>query len=270
MAVLTKTQRKMVGKGKLGDDVPISKAQRESSKRALSTGDLALGLIPLSVGVAGARLLATEGAKAVTKRYGSGVAKTIIKYKDKFKSVLNPASNMSKKLKSTGRFMDPKSGRFITKSQAKLLKMEGTARKGVGAATLAGLVGVAASGGGDSRKRNEEIGEPGTVTDTGDSRKRNEEIGEPGTVTDTGRTPKPKLVDRKGKSPYSDDSTQDDYALRTKVSTRDKAEEENISEAAAEQNLKRGGPVKKKKATAAKSKYGMKKGGFTSKGGAYY
>ena len=158
----------------------------------------------------------------------------------------------------------------VTKTEGQRMVAEKNARRIATLGTVAGVLGVAASGGGDSRKRNEEIGEPGTVTDTGDSRKRNEEIGEPGTVTDTGRTPKPKLVDRKGKSPYSDDSTQDDYALRNKVSTRDKAKEENISDSAAEQNLRRGGPVKKKKAGAAKTKYGMKKGGFTSKGGSYY
>jgi hypothetical protein len=278
---LTPTQRKAYekGEGMLEDDVPMSRAQRESSKRALSTGDLALGLVPLSVGVAGARLLATEGAKAVTKKYGPSIAKTIVKYKDKFKSVLDPASNMSKKLKTTGRFMDPKSGRFISKPQAKLLKMEGTARKTVGAATLAGLAGVAASGDDDktsSPARNNlglslsgEIGEPGTVTDLGDYGKTNSKP-KPGMATKK----KASLVDRKGKSPISDDSTQDDYALRNKVSIRDKAKEENISDSAAEQNLRRGGPVKKKKkaskAGAAKTKYGMKKGGFTSKGGAYY
>ena len=139
----------------------------------------------------------------------------------------------------------------VTKTEGQLMVAEKNARRLGTLGTVAGVLGVAASGGGDSRKRNEEIGEPGTVTDTG-------------------RTPKPKLVDRKGKSPYSDDSTQDDYALRNKVSTRDKAKEENISDSAAEQNLRRGGPVKKKKAGAAKTKYGMKKGGFTSKGGAYY
>ena len=153
----------------------------------------------------------------------------------------------------------------VTKTEGQLMVAEKNARRLGTLGTVAGVLGVAASGGGDSRKRNEEIGEPGTVTDTGDSRKRNEEIEE---VVEA--KPKPKLVDRKGKSPYSDDSTQDDYALRNKVSTRDKAKEENISDSAAEQNLRRGGPVKKKKAGAAKTKYGMKKGGFTSKGGAYY
>ena len=153
----------------------------------------------------------------------------------------------------------------VTKTEGQLMVAEKNARRLGTLGTVAGVLGVAASGGGDSRKRNEEIGEPGTVTDTGDFRKRNEEIGE---VVEA--KPKPKLVDRKGKSPYSDDSTQDDYALRNKVSTRDKAKEENISDSAAEQNLRRGGPVKKKKAGAAKTKYGMKKGGFTSKGGAYY
>ena len=137
---------------------------------------------------------------------------------------------------------------------------EKNARRLATLGTIAGVLGVAASGDDDKTSLSGEIGEPGTVTDLGS--------GKP-TSSPTPK-PKPKLVDRGGKSPYSDDSTQDDYALRNKVSTRDKAKEENISESAAEQNLRRGGPVKKKKAGTVSSKYGMKKGGFTSKGGAYY
>lgn len=76
--------------------------------------------------------------------------------------------------------------------------------------------------------------------------------------------PKPELVERKGPS-YSDDMTQRDYGLMEKVRIRDKAEEENIGEAAAEANLKKGGTVRKAKP----SKYGMKKGGFTKRGGMY-
>jgi hypothetical protein len=75
---------------------------------------------------------------------------------------------------------------------------------------------------------------------------------------------KPKLVKRKGPS-YSDDMTQSDYGLREKVRIRDKAEEENIGEAAAEANLKKGGTVRKAKP----AKYGMKHGGFTKRGGMY-
>lgn len=75
---------------------------------------------------------------------------------------------------------------------------------------------------------------------------------------------KPKLVKRTGPS-YSDDMTQDDYGLREKVRIRNKAEEENIGEAAAEANLKKGGTVRKAKPT----KYGMKHGGFTKRGGMY-
>ena len=231
--------------------------------------------IPLLGPVAG--LAAKSVAKAV-KKYGPDLVKMAKKF---WTPVKRQTMKGGDRKTDESAFVVYKSGKTksgspnmsmkkVTKAEGQLMVKEKNARRLATLGTVAGVLGVAASGGGDSRKRNEEIGEPGTVTDTGDSRKRNEEIGEPGTVTDTGRTPKPKLVDRKGKSPYSDDSTQDDYALRTKVSTRDKAEEENISEAAAEQNLKRGGPVKKKKATAAKSKYGMKKGGFTSKGGAYY
>ena len=107
------------------------------------------------------------------------------------------------------------------------------------------------------------------------------EIGEPDTTMPPVSKKKPKaesksnskskskskaeLVKRKGPS-YSDDMTQDDYGLREKVRIRDKAKEENIGEAAAEQNLKKGGAVTRK---AKPSRYGMKKGGFTKRGGMY-
>ena len=232
-------------------------------------------LIPIPV--LGPGLAAKSTAKAV-KKYGPDLVKMAKKF---WTPVKRQTMKKGDRATDESAFVVFKPGKTksgspnmsmkkVTKTEGQRMVAEKNARRIATLGTVAGILGVAASGGGDSRKRNEEIGEPGTVTDTGDSRKRNEEIGEPGTVTDTGRTPKPKLVDRKGKSPYSDDSTQDDYALRNKVSTRDKAKEENISDSAAEQNLRRGGPVKKKKAGAAKTKYGMKKGGFTSKGGSYY
>jgi hypothetical protein len=102
------------------------------------------------------------------------------------------------------------------------------------------------------------------------------ETGEPGTTMPpkppARKKDKPKLEKREGPS-YSivtgsvaDDMTQDDYGLMEKVRIRDKAEEENIGEAAAEQNLKKGGAVTRK---AKPSKYGMKHGGFTKRGGMY-
>ena len=226
--------------------------------------------IPLLGPVAG--LAAKSTAKAV-KKYGPDLVKMAKKF---WTPVKRQTMKKGDRATDESAFVVFKPGKTksgspnmsmkkVTKTEGQLMVAEMNARRLATLGTVAGVLGVAASGGGDSRKRNEEIGEPGTVTDTGDSRKRNEEIGE---VVEA--KPKPKLVDRKGKSPYSDDSTQDDYALRNKVSIRDKAKEENISDSAAEQNLRRGGPVKKKKAGAAKTKYGMKKGGFTSKGGSYY
>ena len=226
--------------------------------------------IPLLGPVAG--LAAKSTAKAV-KKYGPDLVKMAKKF---WTPVKRQTMKKGDRATDESAFVVFKPGKTksgspnmsmkkVTKTEGQRMVAEMNARRLATLGTVAGVLGVAASGGGDSRKRNEEIGEPGTVTDTGDSRKRNEEIEE---VVEA--KPKPKLVDRKGKSPYSDDSTQDDYALRNKVSTRDKAKEENISDSAAEQNLRRGGPVKKKKAGAAKTKYGMKKGGFTSKGGAYY
>jgi len=229
--------------------------------------------IPLLGPVAG--LAAKSVAKAV-KRYGPDLVKMAKKF---WTPVKRQTMKGGDRKTDESAFVVYKSGKTksgspnmsmkkVTKAEGQLMMKEKNARRLATLGTVAGVMGVAASGGGDSRKRNEEIEDPGTVTDTGTKLKGGRKP-KPDDVPDMPNY-SPDLIDRKGESPYSDDSTQDDYALRTKVSTRDKAEEENISEAAAEQNLKRGGPVKKKKATAAKSKYGMKKGGFTSKGGAYY
>lgn len=225
--------------------------------------------IPLLGPVAG--LAAKSTAKAVTK-YGSDLVKMAKKF---WTPVQRRAMKKGDRATDESAFVVFKPGKTksgspnmsmkkVTKAEGQRMVAEKNARRLATLGTVAGVLGVAASGDDDktsSPARNNlglslsgEIGEPGTVTD----------------LPDMATKKKASLVDRGGKSPYSDDSTQDDYALRNKVSTRDKAKEENISEAAAEQNLRRGGPVKKKKATAAKSKYGMKKGGFTSKGGSYY
>lgn len=220
----------------------------------------ALTLIPLGMGVAAARILAKEGLKAAIKRFGKKTAEAISKNKDKFKSVLDPASGASKKLSTTGRYMDPKTGRFLNKTQADLLKKEGIARQTAGVATLAAL-GTAASMDEpkeNSVSRDNQSGDSRTarlkpLTDAKEVKQRPEPKQVP-----------PRLQERKGPS-YSDDMTQDDYGLREKVRMRDKAEEENIGEAAAEANLKKGGTVRKAKP----AKYGMKHGGFTKRGGMY-
>ena len=113
-----------------------------------------------------------------------------------------------------------------------------------------------------------EIGEPGTTMPPASkepSKKPSKRASENTDSSSASETDKPKLVKRKGPS-YSDDMTQSDYGLREKVRIRDKAKEENIGEAAAEQNLKKGGAVTRK---AKPSKYGMKHGGFTKRGGMY-
>ena len=210
-------------------------------------------LIPIPVLGPVAGLAAKSTAKAV-KKYGPDLVKMAKKF---WTPVKRQTMKKGDRATDESAFVVFKPGKTksgspnmsmkkVNKTEGQRMVAEKNARRLATLGTVAGVLGVAASGGGDSRKRNEEIGE----------------------VVEA--KPKPKLVDRKGKSPYSDDSTQDDYALRNKVSTRDKAKEENISDSAAEQNLRRGGPVKKKKAGAAKTKYGMKKGGFTSKGGSYY
>ena len=107
-----------------------------------------------------------------------------------------------------------------------------------------------------------EIGEPDTTMPPVSKKKEG-----PKAEPNAGPKAKPKAELKKRKGPsYSDDMTQDDYGLREKVRIRDKAKEENIGEAAAEQNLKKGGAVTRK---AKPSKYGMKKGGFTKRGGMY-
>ena len=271
---LTPTQRKAYekGEGMLKDDVPMSKAQKESSKRALSTGDVALGLVPVVTLAMAGRLMAAKGIDQVKQLYGKDIANAVSKFEKKLaplqlsnKSPNNPLAKIGK-----GDVMNIKTGRFIkaesipkfwSKPALRPAKMAASAVK-----TQIATAGVASLGALASEE----------ITDSVDSRKRDEEIGEVVEAKPTPKPtpkPKPELVDRKGTS-FSDDLTQDDYALRNKVSIRDKAKEENISDSAAEQNLRRGGPVKKKKkaskAGAAKTKYGMKKGGFTSKGGSYY
>jgi hypothetical protein len=239
-------------------------------------------LIPIPVLGPVAGLAAKSTAKAV-KKYGPDLVKMAKKF---WTPVKRQTMKKGDRTTDESAFVVFKPGKTksgspnmsmkkVTKLEGQRMVAEKNARRLATLGTVAGVLGVAASGDDDktsSSARNNlglslsgEIGEPGTVTDLGDYGKTNSKP-ELGMATKK----KASLVDRGGKSPYSDDSTQDDYALRNKVSIRDKAKEENISESAAEQNLRRGGSVKKKKAGAAKTKYGMKKGGFTSKGGSYY
>jgi len=110
-----------------------------------------------------------------------------------------------------------------------------------------------------------EIGEPGTTMPPAGKKTSSSSASKKTSSSSASKKDRPKLEKREGPS-YSDDMTQDDYGLREKVRIRDKAKEENIGEAAAEQNLKKGGAVTRK---AKPSKYGMKKGGFTKRGGVY-
>jgi len=110
-----------------------------------------------------------------------------------------------------------------------------------------------------------EIGEPDTTTPPAGKKTSSSPASKKTSSSSTSKKDRPKLVKREGPS-YSDDTTQDDYGLREKVRIRNKAEEENIDETAAEQNLKKGGAVTRK---AKPSKYGMKAGGFTKRGGMY-
>jgi hypothetical protein len=115
-----------------------------------------------------------------------------------------------------------------------------------------------------------EIGEPGTTMPPAGKKAKDKDkassssASKKASSSPASKEDKPKLVKRKGPS-YSDDMTQNDYGLREKVRIRDKAKEENIGEAAAEANLKKGGTVRKSKP----AKYSMKHGGFTKRGGMY-
>ena len=236
-----------------------TRSMTPTEKEVVTTA--ALTLIPLGTGVAAARLLAREGLKAVIKKFGKKTAEAVRKNADNFKSVINPASGASKNLPTTGRYMDPKTGRFLNKTQADLLKKEGVARKTLGVATLAALSTAASL---DKPKENSVSKDK----QSGDS--RNARLKPLTDAKEVKQRPEPKQVPpqlkkREGPS-YSDDMTQDDYGLREKVRIRDKEKEENIGEAAAEQNLKKGGAVTRK---AKPSKYGMKAGGFTNRGGMY-
>jgi len=233
-----------------------TRSMTPTEKEVMTTA--ALTLIPLGRAVDAARLLFREGPKAVTKTFGQKTAKAVSDNKNKFLPVRDPASEASKNLITTGRYLDPKTGRFLTRSEAKLVQnsaKEGTPRKIRGVSTLRALSTAASM---DKPKEN---------SDSTARLKPLPDAKEVKQLPEPKPAPKPKaeLVERKGPS-YSDDMTQDDYGLREKVRIRDKAKEENIGEAAAEQNLKKGGAVTRK---AKSSKYGMKAGGFTKRGGMY-
>ena len=255
-------------------------------RQATETGkEVMTYLIPIPVLGPVAGLAAKSTAKAVEK-YGPDLVKMATKFWTPVKKQTMKAGNRATDesafvVFSKGIGTKNKAGKEdmsmskVTKLEGQRMVAEKNARRLATLGTVAGVLGVAASGDDDktsSPARNNlglsltgEIGEPETATNLGNFGETNSKP-KPGMATKK----KASLVDRGGKSPYSDDSTQDDYALRNKVSIRDKAEEENIGESAAAQNLRRGGPVKKKKAGTVSSKYGMKKGGFTSKGGTYY
>ena len=231
--------------------------------------------IPLLGPVAAA---AAKSVKAATKLYGPNLVKMATKFWTPVKRQSMKTGNRKTDEAAYVVFKKPigsksKSGvenmgmKKVTKTAGELMIKEKVARRVATLATAAGVLGVAASGGDSKTSSTEEIGEPGTTMPPKakvSSKKESPKV-------------KPTLVDRGGKSPYSDDLTQDDYALRNKVGYRDRAKEDRHDEVMEEQNLRRGGSVKKKvsspakkKTSTAKSKYGMNKGGFTKGGGNYY
>ena len=302
--------------GKLPNDGPMTAAEKEASKRAL-TGGKVVEAIPV---VFFARMLApvwsvisgmlkkgdatgevkrieamvkennptvitltprTKGPPLLTTRPAS--PSMVAKMEKAPVTVLGSAGRLSAAARSMSRGKSTKPTPF-REVQAAANK----AFKGAGNTAKVGVAAIAAAGNGDK-------------------------------VRDSGRPskdapPQPKLVDQGGKTPYQDDSTpprkvkasptrktsfSDDSAppvahdeqagrkaIRDVLGDKTRVDYSTINETMEEQNLRRGGPVKKKVSTpvkkkaggavkkkaagVAKSKYGMNKGGFTSRGGNYY
>jgi hypothetical protein len=301
--------------GKLLNDGPMTSAEIEASKRAL-TGGKVVEAIPV---VFFARMLApvwsvisgmlkkgdatgevkrieamvkennptvitltprTKGPPLLTTRPAS--PSMVAKMEKAPVTVLGSAGRLSAAARSMsrGKSTKPTPFREVQAAANKAFKGEGNKAK-------VGVAAIAAAGNGDK-------------------------------VRDSGRPskdapPQPKLVDQGGKTPYQDDSTpprkvkasptrktsfSDDSAppvahdeqagrkvIRDWFGDKTPVDYSTTNETMEEQNLRRGGPVKKKVSTpvkkkaggavkkaagVAKSKYGMNKGGFTSRGGNYY
>jgi hypothetical protein len=251
----------------MGDpNFPLSEAEREAGARRVSGGDVIYAL-PVSALGPVAKFIAMEGKAEALKRFGRNLVRTAEKYAQPVRTQKNMKAGDRKTPEEkvvvfanrpgqnrTKGGLENMSKRLVSREEGKKLLAQDNARK----LSLSTAVSMAKDKVKTSDSRDNQSGDSRTarlkpLTDAKEVKQRPEPKQVP-----------PQLKKRKGPS-YSDDMTQDDYGLREKVRMRDKAKEENIGEAAAEANLKKGGTVRKAKPT----KYGMKHGGFTKRGSMY-
>jgi len=245
----------------MGDpNFPLSEAEREAGARRVAGGDVIYAL-PVSALGPVAKLIATAGKAEAVKKFGQNLVRTAEKYAQPVRTQKDMKAGDRKTLEEkvvvfknkpgqnrTKGGLENMSKKLVSREEGKRLLAQDNARK----LSLSTAVSMS-----KDKVKTSEDSRTARLKPLPDA-KEVKQRPEPKQVP-------PQLKKRKGPS-YSDDMTQDDYGLREKVRIRDKAKEENVGETAAEQNLKKGGAVTRK---AKPSKYGMKAGGFTKRGGMY-
>jgi hypothetical protein len=258
----------------MGDpNFPLSEAEREAGARRVTGGDVIYAL-PLTALGPVAKLIAMDGKTEAVKKFGTNLVRMAEKL---FRPVRTQQNMMSGNRRTpekevTGRdkfvVFRYKPGQNRTKGGLENMTRQLVSRKkgeeilaqqnakqlSLRTAVSMAKDRVKTSDSRDNQSKDSSTARLKPLTDAKEVKQRPEPKQVP-----------PQLKKREGPS-YSDDMTQDDYGLREKVRIRDKEKEENIGEAAAEQNLKKGGAVTRK---AKPSKYGVKAGGFTKRGGMY-
>lgn len=242
---------------------PLSEAEREAGARRVTGGDVIYAL-PMSALGPVAKLIATAGTAEAVKTFGRNLVRMAEKHARPVRTQKNMKAGDRKTPEEkvvvfknkpgqnrTKGGLENMSKKIVSREEGKRLLAQDNARK-LSLSTAVSMSKDKVKTSEDSRTARLK-----PLPDAKEVKQRPEPKQAP--------KPKAELKKRKGPS-YSDDMTQDDYGLREKVRIRDKAKEENVGEAAAEQNLKKGGAVTRK---AKPSKYGMKKGGFTKRGGMY-
>jgi len=241
----------------MGDpNFPLSEAEREAGARRVTGGDVIYAL-PVSALGPVAKLIATAGTTEAVKKFGQNLVRMAEKYAQPVRTQKNMMKGDRKTPEEkvvvfknkpgqnrTKGGLENMSKKLVSREEGKRLLAQDNARK----LSLSTAVSMS-----KDKVKTSEDSRTARLKPLPDA-KEVKQRPEPKQVP-------PQLKKRKGPS-YSDDMTQDDYGLREKVRIRDKAKEENIGEAAAEQNLKKGGAV-------TRTKYGMKAGGFTKRGGMY-
>ena len=245
----------------MGDpNFPLSEAEREAGARRVTGGDVIYAL-PVSALGPVAKLISTAGTTEAVKKFGQNLVRLAEKHARPVRTQQNMRAGDRKTPEEkvvvfknkpgqnrTKGGLENMSKKLVSREEGKRLLAQDNARK----LSLSTAVSMS-----KDKVKTSEDSRTARLKPLPDA-KEVKQRPEPKQVP-------PQLKKRKGPS-YSDDMTQDDYGLREKVRIRDKEKEENIGEAAAEQNLKKGGAVTRK---AKSSKYGMKAGGFTKRGGMY-